>query len=446
MKRLALIVPILLALVAVLLPAQLGHAEERICFSEVPNCIEGRFAQYWRENGGLPVFGYPISTASNQQVGGTAYLVQHFERNRFELHPENKAPYDVLLGRLGDDVLKARGRSWEGLPKAGATSQAGCQYFDTTQHLVCGDFWNYWSSHGLSLDGKKGYSAAESLALFGLPLSEATVETGSDGKPYMTQWFERARFELHPEVGPNAVLLGLLGNETMQGSGMQPTPVAGQPTAVPGVNPQSCDGVPDPVNATIRPGKCFRQGERVSVDITGFKANENVGFWFNLPDGTPFGGSDQKINIGETGSLQDVPFPLSIFPPTEGQNISIVFHGTESGHEAVIYFRITGKLELPVGAILPPSQSATVLPAIAQRGTMVYIFGEGFAAHEQVGYYVTTPDGLVVGATGHAEASDDGKATAFDYIPVNLDPGLYSFTLEGVSSHHKAIGYIYIVP
>jgi len=40
------------------------------------------------------------------------------------------------------------------------------------------------------------------------------TETLSDGKQYQVQWFERARFELHPENdAPYDVLLGLLGNE-----------------------------------------------------------------------------------------------------------------------------------------------------------------------------------------------------------------------------------------
>lgn len=33
-----------------------------------------------------------------------AYQVQWFERARFELHPENPAPYQVLLGLLGNEV------------------------------------------------------------------------------------------------------------------------------------------------------------------------------------------------------------------------------------------------------------------------------------------------------------------------------------------------------
>jgi len=65
-------------------------------------------------------------------------------------------------------------------------------------------------SHGLELDGKKGKTAAESLALFGQPLSDAQVETLADGQQYIVQWFERARFESHGDQG---VLLGLLSND-----------------------------------------------------------------------------------------------------------------------------------------------------------------------------------------------------------------------------------------
>jgi len=41
------------------------------------------------------------------------------------------------------------------------------------------------------------------------------MEQSSDGKVYLVQWFERARFEWHPEIqdAKYRVLLGLLGNE-----------------------------------------------------------------------------------------------------------------------------------------------------------------------------------------------------------------------------------------
>ena len=70
-----------------------------------------QFLAYWEQHGGLPVFGYPISEAffETSPTNGKTYLVQYFERNRFEYHPENSAPYDVLLGLLGVQVLKERG-------------------------------------------------------------------------------------------------------------------------------------------------------------------------------------------------------------------------------------------------------------------------------------------------------------------------------------------------
>jgi hypothetical protein len=84
-------------------PAVAAQQSER-CFPETGFCIGGRFAQYWQQNGGLPVFGYPLSDELTEQ-GRT---VQYFERQRFELHTENAAPYDVLLGLLGSEVLAAR--------------------------------------------------------------------------------------------------------------------------------------------------------------------------------------------------------------------------------------------------------------------------------------------------------------------------------------------------
>ena len=39
---------------------------------------------------------------------GTTSSVQYFERARFEYHPENAAPYDVLLGQFGRRLLVGR--------------------------------------------------------------------------------------------------------------------------------------------------------------------------------------------------------------------------------------------------------------------------------------------------------------------------------------------------
>ena len=202
---------LLLALTAV--PSgTLARGAAQPCFPGQGACISGRFRTYWEQNGGLPVFGYALRPARPERDPdtGRTYLTQWFERARFELHPEHARPYDVLLGRLGDERLRQLGRDWRTLPRAAPSTP---HYFKETGHAVAPQFWAYWRSHGLEL-GDANVTEREALALFGYPISEPQMETNSSGDRVLTQWFERARFEYHPN-NPAAyrVLLGRLGAE-----------------------------------------------------------------------------------------------------------------------------------------------------------------------------------------------------------------------------------------
>ncbi len=187
------------------------------CFNVpgITNCIQGRFLEYWRDNGGLPVFGYPITAEFREKTPEGEYTVQYFERNVLEYHPEKARPYDVLLGRLGDTRLLQLKRDWFGEPKGQQTP--GCSWWAQTGHSICGDFKAYWESHGLN--DPKLDRTGRSLQLFGLPLTEPRMETNSSGDTVLTQWFERARFEYHAARGE--VLLGLLSNEIQ--NNLEPT-------------------------------------------------------------------------------------------------------------------------------------------------------------------------------------------------------------------------------
>ena len=212
-KRLPLLV-LAIAALALFAPTRSADAQTaQRCFAETGFCISGRIQEFWEKNGGLPVFGFPIGPQQEETIEGKKFQVQRFERNRLELHPENARPYDVLLGRLGADQLAARGIDWQQYPKADPNTP---HYFAQTGQAIAPEFWGYWSSHGLEFDGRSGKSFEESLALFGLPLSPAMMEKSrTDGGTYLTQYFERARFEYHPENAgtPYVVLLGLLGRE-----------------------------------------------------------------------------------------------------------------------------------------------------------------------------------------------------------------------------------------
>lgn len=183
-------------------------------FPETGHTLRGAFLGYWQRHGGLPIFGFPISEEMVETgADGRAYSVQYFERHRFEWRPENPPPYDVLLARIGDDVLRASGRDWNTFPRTGP--QPGCLYFEATGQALCEPFLGYWRANGLEFDGAPGFSFAESLALFGQPLSPPQVEAVAPGMLYTVQWFERARFEDHG----GQVRLGLLGNELTRARG-----------------------------------------------------------------------------------------------------------------------------------------------------------------------------------------------------------------------------------
>lgn len=227
-----------IALLAALFPwaaaSSPALAQDQTCFPETNQCLSGRFREFWQQNGGLAVFGYPITPARNEvnADNGQSYLTQWFERNRFEYHPENQPPYDVLLGRLGAPQAAAADpaiRQRESGPKP------GCLWFDTTGLNVCDNagaaFASYWSTHGLADPALNSYQ--RSLALFGLPLTRQ-VAGGPTGATFV-QYFERARFEWHPNnPDPYKVLLGLLGNESISnsGGGTQPAAYANTDTSV----------------------------------------------------------------------------------------------------------------------------------------------------------------------------------------------------------------------
>jgi|GEM_PF-1402461 len=199
----------------------------------------GRFLQEWSRQGSeqnsLYVNGLPI-TARRPEISltdGQTYEVQWFERARYEAHPQNKPPYDVLLGLLGANLVEGRGsvdpstgmaQTPADLPFVGVDRPSDADgrrkvWFPETKHSVSGKILEYWSKYG-------------GVKQFGFPLSEPFEEVSQvDGKPYTVQYFERNRFELHPEkAAPYDVELGLLGVEQY---GQAPIPADQLPIAPP---------------------------------------------------------------------------------------------------------------------------------------------------------------------------------------------------------------------
>ncbi|RIK39576.1 MAG: peptidoglycan hydrolase [Chloroflexi bacterium] len=189
--------------------APFTETSDRIYFEETGHSLAYGFLEYWRKNGGLARFGYPRTEEFDEYdpMVGKTFTVQYFERARFEFHPELAGTDDVvLLGHVGRWALAKRNIDpWE----TATGPKEGYRYFPESGHNLGGIFLDYWERHG-------------GLMTFGYPLTEELREVNpEDGQTYTVQYFERARFEHHPEYAgtESEVLLGLLGNEMLRERG-----------------------------------------------------------------------------------------------------------------------------------------------------------------------------------------------------------------------------------
>ncbi len=191
-------------------------------FDQTMHPLTTEFLSFWDGSGGLPVFGYPL-TSEYEELNpdlGEPLRVQYLERQRFEHHPDLAGtPYEVLIGRLGYTIADRAGllNTEPFMPVDTSATPDGCLSFDETGHTLCGRFLTYWQGAGLEF-GDEGVTYRESLALFGFPLSEEFTDPTTG---FVSQYFERAIFEHHPENDgtPYEVLLRRLGAEELQNRG-----------------------------------------------------------------------------------------------------------------------------------------------------------------------------------------------------------------------------------
>lgn len=210
-----------------------------IYFPQTGHTINGAFRTFFQSNGGLMIFGYP-RTEAYQQNGR---LVQWFQRDMFEEHAEHAGtPYEVQLSLLGTLLTNGRvfvhptvstptptptppptpsptptatptattaGRTATPTPKASATpvptvTPSSIVAFPQTGYSVGFGFLQFFQAHG-------------GIDVFGYPISQELPEIGPDGKSHTVQYFQRGRFEYHPEFNgtPYEVELGLLGDQLL---------------------------------------------------------------------------------------------------------------------------------------------------------------------------------------------------------------------------------------
>jgi hypothetical protein len=91
--------------------ARTEPAQGGVTFRETGQTLR-TFQAWWNANGGLAVYGFPVSPEMQEQsaADGKTYTVQYFERNRLEYHPDRAGtPDEVMLGLLGTEYVVEAG-------------------------------------------------------------------------------------------------------------------------------------------------------------------------------------------------------------------------------------------------------------------------------------------------------------------------------------------------
>jgi hypothetical protein len=180
-----------------------------LAFAATGATLGGGFRGFWERNGGLAIFGYPISDefVERSPVDGQSYTVQYFEHARFEYHPEAAGTaYEVQLGLLGRQLTATRAGEGPFQPLAAhEVADETRRAFVESGHTLGGVFQARWEATG-------------GVAIYGLPISEPFEEEIAPGAPpVLVQYFERARMEYRPEFAGTVdeVRLSPLGTMTV---------------------------------------------------------------------------------------------------------------------------------------------------------------------------------------------------------------------------------------
>ena len=331
-----------------------------------------------------------------------------------------------------------------------AAAQPNCRTFTATAKTVCDKFLGYWDNNG-------------GLAQQGFPITEVLSEVSdTDGKIYTVQYFERAVFELHPEFAgtENEVLLQLLGVYFWQRR--YPTGAPNQiPNAEPGARTYSQTG--KVLGGTFQRywdshGGLRQQGFPISNEF--IEVNDLDGKPYRVqyferavfeyhPE---FAGTVNEVLLSQVGTFAERIRHAAPTPPTQPPALPTAT--TPALPTAPPPPPPATSTAVPVsGCAALPAANPDVLSFPASRcariGTTFQWTARGFQPNENVGVYITDPDGAVFGA--NFQLSTDGDGYIIDGVVFGTGPGyptngVWHITFEGVESHITKIEAFVLLP
>lgn len=382
-------------------------------FAETGHFLRGAFRAYWERNGGVAIFGFPITEEYRRSDGR---IVQWFQRARFELAQAN--PPVVQLGHLGREFTGDRIFP-QAPPQPGA---ARVRYFSETNHTLRGLFKETWERRG-------------GLAIFGYPISEEIYEN-INGQWTLVQYFERYRFELR--LYPSRVEFGLLGEALAPAQLRAPWP----PNIAPD-QPLNEDGTPLP--PPFRPGLYAQARVIAEADQTfriegeGYRPGERVRFLLSSPECEcrPITLDAQPL-ADVNGSISYAQVRFNARDYARGRWY-LTAQGQTSNRAGIAQFFVG--VAPPVGQ--PGGVIVGTTPQAAAFGQAVIVQGSGFQPNEQVSLWLTAPDQSVRGIPESPTADGSGSISGAN-IRITIDntfrAGTWFITAQGRSSGRQAIG------
>jgi sugar lactone lactonase YvrE len=390
-------------------------------FAETGITVSGNFWSAWQ--GGrsyqdsLYINGLPI-TAMRDEISptdGKVYLTQWFERARFESHPQNAPPNNVEFGLLG--VAAAQGQQGSAPFQQVANPGGGAQWFSQTGHTL-GD-----SSEGGQAIASF-WTRLGGLQQFGYPLSQPFMEVSKDdGKSYLVQYFERQRFEYHPENKGTQyeVLLGRLGAEQVKSATF---PKSGLVTLASGF------GSPDDLTVTAAGEVIFGDfgNQALNILTPGSGAPRAIATGFQDPEGI-LEAQDGFLIVAE-----QVTNRIIQVDPKTGAKKTLRQLVNNTGQEGVDGMG----LDPATGDILIPDSPYGRLLRMSRDGSSLQTIATGFvrptgAAVEPAGTIVVADEFGNAVYRVHKDGSHTLLATIFqpDDVVVGSDGSIYINSLGG---------------
>jgi hypothetical protein len=239
------------------------------------------------------------------------------------------------------------------------------------------------------------------------------------------QYFERAVFELHPELTTvNKVLLSLLGNFLYQQK---------YPSGAPGQQANTSLG------SVLYPQTGKRLGGRFKTywDTHGGLAQQGYPISDEFQEKSDLDGKTYVVQYFERAVFE-------YHPENAGTAYEVLLSQLGT-------YRYKAKYQNQGGTPAPaPSGhndvSAKVEPRCGTPGTKFRYYGYNFTPQEALSAWFTAPDGSVVGTSHPSFLTPDDGQFYFDFqTDFNWAQGWWAMTWQGDYSGHQAVGYFQIV-